>query len=97
MNPKHTTTPWQIVAGMPGSTEIRSERNCLVAAVYSDSGDQSEEDANAAFIVRAVNSHDKLRNALRLCVSRLEEYQDAEGGTALELARAALKESEAQS
>lgn len=33
---------------------------------------------------------DKLRNTLRLCVDRLSEYPDAEGGTALELGRRAL-------
>ena len=35
---------------------------------------------------------EKVLNALRLCVARLEEYGDAEVGIALELARAAFAE-----
>jgi hypothetical protein len=34
----------------------------------------------------------KLRAALKLCVARLEEYPDAEGGTTLTLARQTLNE-----
>ncbi len=34
---------------------------------------------------------DKLQRTLKLCVARLEEYGDAEGSIAIELARAALE------
>jgi len=40
--------------------------------------------------LRLIASSPDLLGALRLAVARLEEYQDAEGGIALECARAAI-------
>lgn len=64
---KHTPTPW-MKADFPGSfrTFISSTDGKLLANAYhmDDGGDETAE-ANAALIVRAVNSHEQLVAALR--------------------------------
>jgi hypothetical protein len=64
----HTKTPWSYEP-----QEFTPERiwagTRLIAQVV---GDSAETQANAALIVRAVNSHDKLVKALEDCADDLE-------------------------
>jgi hypothetical protein len=61
------------------------------AAHVADLGDVPPAiEAQAARIRDLVSENVRLRRTLQLCVARLEEYGDAEGGTALELARKEL-------
>lgn len=71
--PTHTPTPWKIVnrsltdpLDLSGRT-IKDGRNRILAHLYpTPSGlGLEEQKANAAFIVRAVNAHEKLVEALR--------------------------------
>ena len=52
-------------------------------------GDKPRDDANAEFIVRAVNNHDELVAALERCVSILEQTGPSQRAICLE-SRAAL-------
>lgn len=54
---KHTATPWKLSGGL-GFRSIKSTGNYVIATGLSET--TGEWDANAAFIVRAVNSHDEL-------------------------------------
>ena len=50
-----------------------------------------ENSAHPGDVANVILERDRLRSALQLCVARLAEYPDAEGGTALEIGRRALK------
>lgn len=50
-----------------------------------------QNSARPGDVANLILERDRLKNVLRLCVARLEEYEDAEGGTALELARRELR------
>jgi hypothetical protein len=70
----HTPTPWAISPGTD-SPDIKSETGDYVVSTgwsgyggEAMAGEMSEEDA--AFIVRAVNSHDKLVEALRRALDK---------------------------
>lgn len=76
---KHTQTPWMV----NGYTiEEKREPSACIARVYSDPEDdcgvsEIEGKANAAFIVRAVNSHEELVHTLRWVedkVNRIGEF-----------------------
>lgn len=60
---KHTPTPWQ----SNHDDILASDDPCDVVAVVVERDDFDETLANAEFIVRAVNSHDKLVKALEEC------------------------------
>lgn len=62
---EHTPTPWSTVEilGM-GKTGVRGVRPICDAMVRRDQ-EEGEAEANAAFIVKAVNSHEALVEALR--------------------------------
>lgn len=66
---QHTPTPWlKAELGV-----VRNEvDNYLVARCIGDT--DQEADANAAFIVRAVNSHEAMLEALKLVVRDLKKY-----------------------
>lgn len=69
---EHTPTPWYLQRYPDEkSVEIKANRGyALIANVYWNEG---EVEANAAFIVRAVNSHEELLTLLKLM---LEENQE---------------------
>ena len=93
---KHTPTPWHVVAGTLIKDELmpfdRDERDTALIATADGDPTDVRAAANAAFIVRAVNSHEQLVAALRACL-------DADGisqrRAASALARAALAAAEA--
>jgi hypothetical protein len=79
MNTQHTPTPWYYDAetktiraksreAFDKSTQMGDYRGCIVADLSEAIGEREhaipEAEANAAFIVRAVNSHDALLEVL---------------------------------
>jgi len=74
----HTATPWHVAAKC--STMIIGADSTRVADTDLGSGigmSAAENEANAAFIVRAVNNHNKLVAALK----RIAHYECLNGGT----------------
>jgi hypothetical protein len=64
---KHSPLPWTAGNGKP-SSDVRllwSKTTCITC-IYSDGTSVETQVANAAFIVRAVNSHDHLIATLKL-------------------------------
>jgi hypothetical protein len=92
----HTPGPWTIVpqsgAGPmiahPYETgnQLNPHGLRLVCHVLARYNSLEQDNSNARLIAAAPD----LLQSLKLCVARLEEYQDAEGGIALEFARAAI-------
>jgi len=60
---EHTATPWEMDKAHPDGIAIYGEADGRQIALVND--DVDEVDANAAFIVRAANSHAALVEALR--------------------------------
>ena len=58
----HTPTPWQV---SPGGGAVTGPRGGLVARCNSDAVPPATQRRNAAFIVRAANSHSALVAALK--------------------------------
>lgn len=85
---QHTKTPWvteQIDADSvyimpsPDNEQRRRPITEIVTGWYGDSGDyikDAENAANAAFIVRAVNSHAELLEALEAAQIALAGFED---------------------
>jgi len=82
MTKEHTPTPWKVY--LYGGVQIGQEDTG--EAVCSMWGDKQEGEANAAHIVKCVNMHDELVEALRKCGMLLEH-----GGFDLEFIDSALK------
>lgn len=109
-NQTHTPTPWfNPSTGRAGNswTFITTDDFRKIAKVLPihprgqrEAGDFATEAANAAFIVRAVNSHDALVGALENCIETLEAAKrQANGGAewiAVIEARAVLKLAEGE-
>jgi hypothetical protein len=78
MGTKHTPTPWRVVNGSLIKDELmpfdRDERYTALIATTGGHATGALADANAAFIVRAVNSHEHLVAALRNLVTASEAY-----------------------
>ena len=65
VKPQPTPTPWHTVKART-YVHIQDERgNCVASCAYE------EAEVNAAFIVRAVNSHEELLRVLKACVDSL--------------------------
>ena len=83
MNAKHTPTPWSIVPQNDGSSiiakmhEDASKGFRIVCHAWLRRDSQAEDQANAAFIVRAVNAHDDLVAALSNLVAIIEDGNKA--------------------
>ena len=92
MSAGHTPTPWHVA----GTSRIRAEMtplNDLIADVH-----WRNRDANAEFIVRAVNAHDDLVAALRGAREWLPPIANRPAlKTALAAIDAALAKAESQS
>jgi hypothetical protein len=94
MTTKHTPTPWRDCAPPSnfhkGKIFIRPANGERLIAIVSGEMQQDEIRANAAFIVRAVNTHDDL-------VEALKDLLDGTGDMTaerIEKARAALRKGE---
>lgn len=76
-NTKHTPTPWTLDA----YKDVIGADDVTVASVYCTvQGGVDMDDLNAAFIVRAVNSHEQLVTALNRAVRAIENLGHCEGG-----------------
>lgn len=72
--PQHTPTPWHFEKGRFNSDDLSdshigsivSEKDFILAAINGDAGSSEEVEANAAFIVRAVNAHEELLEAAKI-------------------------------
>ena len=62
--PQHTPTPWHQVDNT-GALVIDLNGNVMAHCAVQDELPMTERQANAAFIVRAVNSHEELIEALK--------------------------------
>jgi hypothetical protein len=71
---KHTPTPWKVMRRDSGWDIKAGSRE--VAVVFSRGDDVQQ--ANAAHIVRCVNSHEALVQALVELDSNLENHQESE-------------------
>lgn len=73
-NEGHTPTPWKLIA----ETRILGEGMSLAKMLYNQAEGRSLDEAkvDAAFIVRAVNSHEELLKALK----RIVEINGSTGG-----------------
>lgn len=73
-NTKHTPTPWRASHGTGPTMQGYSQSSCvagtgvrglqIIAGCFNDIGGDEVAAANAAFIIRACNSHDRLVAAL---------------------------------
>lgn len=70
----HTATPW-LYRDSPYVFD--SNKNCI-AITDTDNASKERIEANAAFIVKAVNAHDELVEACRLAY---EDWQNGEHGS----------------
>ena len=71
---KHTPTPWKVHPDVPNQIVTDGTEEFFVADL--DTGDIDEDNANAAFIVRAVNSYEKLLAILKHAQSSLRTFRD---------------------
>jgi hypothetical protein len=97
-----TPTPWKLA--LTDDTIIRGPDGSYIAAVTGDYNSESDwpcMEANAAFIVRAVNAHDDLVTALKSILRLQDENDGADFETvfllAEDIARAALAKAGATS
>ncbi len=67
--PQHTPTPWQIEYQKIVDSQPSSGYN--FNKIIAHPGHQDDWEANAKFIVRAVNSHEVLLNALKFVLNNI--------------------------
>lgn len=63
--PQHTPTPWRLLAGTESIAVWSDKTGRYIMIPSPQTRDHDEQIANAAFIVRAVNSHDAMLAALK--------------------------------
>lgn len=75
IEPKHTPTPWN-VEKITGNKEtifwLQANGSNIFTSANSATIYAGEDEANAAFIVRAVNSHDEMIASLKDILSRFK-------------------------
>lgn len=81
----HTAPPWRVT----GKGTIRTETGWIASCNWKN------KEANAAFIVHAVNCHDHLVKALEACERFASNNPELRMGGAKELVRAALAKARA--
>lgn len=91
---KHTPTPWRVVNGNRIKDELmpfdRDERDTILITTVSGHGDCESDKANAAFIVKAVNSHYQLVAALQEMMQYAGIIEERCDSVATDAARKAL-------
>ena len=81
---QHTKLPWEVntLADPQGRTEVFAGNILILdtksGTVHRFEGTAGEEEANASFIVKAVNCHDELLNALKEAVKAMRKHDVAE-------------------
>jgi N-acetylglutamate synthase/N-acetylornithine aminotransferase len=103
MSRKHTETPWRLGHDQYIYNADTNQRHKTVT-IDSDQVtsiafvDVSVDYSDAKAIVRAVNCHEELLDALKECVPYLEDYHYREGcGATLAQVKAAIAKAEANS
>lgn len=79
MKAEHTPTPWNIAPGRnaaDNTIEIREGLYSAVAYVAPRPHYADNQEANAAFIIRAVNSHEELLDSLHYIKELAENATD---------------------
>lgn len=91
---KHTPTPWKLESYLVGQIVNEDESKMIARAgrvnSYESDPDQIERKANAAFIVRAVNSHQQLVEAIKGLMEYASLIEERFDSVATNEARAAL-------
>lgn len=83
MNSQHTPTPWQLQDGLSNRNITTSEGDCIARVDMAIEQDEQGKwhpnhevtEANAAFIVRACNSHEALVEALGYYVAQHRKWR----------------------
>ena len=70
----HSPTPWKIADWSPGDDIVQAGSGAKIAAIRSTGWPSAETKANAAHIVKCVNQHDILAEALDRVTSRLTNH-----------------------
>lgn len=93
----HTPLPWECREDEDGHFEIVGDRQGLDITWIADSigGLGEEEKANAEFIVKAVNCHQELVDALKSIQSQCAGHADEFSARVYSLAAKALAKAEA--
>lgn len=94
---KHTPTPWPHGCGdnasidivLPNNTTISIDRQCRYKGEYVISREEME--ANARLIVKAVNNHEALIEALKSAAEQIRHDRDVLGANTLGSPEACLK------
>jgi len=73
MTAKHTPTPYKLVQVQGGFGLISNDNNEYVTTIYQR--DNNQVKANAEFIVRACNNHNKLVEALERALYIIGDYK----------------------
>lgn len=89
---RHTATPWRVF--LYGGVQIGHVDGAAICSMW---GDKAEGEANAAFIVKAVNCHDELVNALKAARPFLAISDDQRASGRLKLVEAAIAKAEGSS
>lgn len=79
MNAQHTPTPWHVGDGKAARIIYGQDGYAIADATVYHGRHGGAEEANAAFIVRAVNAHDDLVAALRKARNAISEEVLAAG------------------
>lgn len=78
MKTKQTSTPWvKSETTVVTQTAIRDKNNNVIARVLGEGMDFKKTRADTEFIIRAVNKHDDLVQALHVCLWYLLEEKNA--------------------
>ncbi len=81
MEAKHTPTPWEYFLNKHGTQYRIAGDNCFPIAALDMYGSEGHgptkkvSEANAAFIVRAVNNHEALIEALQKCLEAANAHE----------------------
>lgn len=95
---QHTPTPWTFIMAGEDKTQvlIDSEEKLVLHGSSCASMSKKEAKANAAFIVKAVNSHEALLNGAQKALEELSNWVEGQNGYEPENAIVYLKKAIAQ-
>lgn len=96
MSENHTPTPWRTPVGSPTYIDDRNGRSIAICHRLCE-GERMPAEANAAFIIRACNSHDTLVKTLEKLREYLEgvDLTDYPASNEIEMVDAALSQARA--
>ena len=97
MKMKHTPTPWTINTRASSLVEY-GRRSICTCGGYSDGTEETHDEnlANAEFIVKAVNNHYQLLEALEACVKEIPFTSFQASSETKVLAQKAIKKAQGE-